>query len=214
MPQNSHVEAFSDEDQQQALHPAASTGAAVSEFYRLRQSGSELARNLPWQPNVHSSGWIVKQRHELDVTLRPLLATLHAPVPKASASDDFHWLHDNVRLLYSELQATADAVKPLSKIPHAYTSNGESIPRAAGVAEEFLLAAGFKFSEPAFNAYVQGFQETTVLDVKELWALVSCLKIILLKEIASLGQRVLADTESVHGVAVCIRSLRDIAETS
>lgn len=214
MPQNSHIEAFSDEDQQQALHPVASNVATVSEFDRLRQRGSELASNLPWQPNVHSSDWIVKQRHELDVTLRPLLAALHAPVPKASVSDDFHWLHDNVRLLYSELQATADALKPLSKIPHAYTSNGESIPRAAGVAEEFLLAAEFKFSEPAFNAYVHAFQEVTVLNVTELWALVSCLKIILLKEIAARGQRVVADTESVHGVAVCIRSLREIAETS
>jgi hypothetical protein len=78
-----------------------------SELEELSRHASELAHSLPFQPNLQSSEWIVKRRRALNRTLVPLLGALQSPIPKEPVSDDFRWLHDNVRLLYSELQATA-----------------------------------------------------------------------------------------------------------
>ena len=209
MPQHPHLETVHDEPQQ----PERAVETAP-EFEDLRSRASELARNLPWHPTVKSSDWIVKQRRALNAALAPVLAGIHQPAPKTGVSDDFHWLCDNVRLVYSELHATADAVKPLSKIPHAYTSSGETVPRVAAVAQGFLSAAAYEFREPAFGAYVRAFQEITLLNVKELWAVVSCMKVALLKEIAIRGARVLADPQGVYGLGVCMRSLREIGDAS
>jgi cyclic beta-1,2-glucan synthetase len=210
MPQNPRAEAVHEEGEQ--LSERVPDNAM--EFDGLRVHAFELARNLRWNPAVKSSEWVVKQRRKLNATLGAVLAALHQPVPKTEASSDFHWLHDNVRLLYSELQATADAVQQLRKIPHAYISSGEDVPRAAAVAQAFLAATAREFSESAFRAYVQAFQETTVLNVGELWALVSCVKLALLQEIAIRGSRVLADRQGVYGLGVCIRSLKEIGNTS
>ncbi len=211
MPQNPHLETANANEEAQPPERIAET---VPEYSELRSHASNLARNLPWHPTVKSSDWIVKQRRALHEALGPVLAAIHQPAPKTEVSDDFHWLHDNVRLVNSELHATADAVKPLSKIPHAYISSGETVPRAAAVAQGFLSAAGYEFREPAFAAYVQAFQEITLLNVKELWALVSCMKVTLLKEVAIRGARVLSDPQGAYGLGACMRSLRDIADAS
>ncbi|MGH9529162.1 MAG: glucoamylase family protein, partial [Terriglobales bacterium] len=205
MPQNPHIETVHEEAQ---VPPGV---AAPPEFSELRTRAHDLARNLPWHPTVKSSDWIVKQRRALNASLAPVLAALHQPAPKTGVSDDFHWLHDNVRLFYSELQATADAVPQLSRTPHAQTASGETIPRVAAVAQGFLAAAAYEFSEQAFAAYVQAFQEVTLLNVKELWALVSCMKLVLLHEIAVRGAQVLAGPQGLYGLGACVRSLREIA---
>jgi cyclic beta-1,2-glucan synthetase len=205
MSQNPNLETIHEEER---LTPAHERGSDS-----LWTHASELARSVPLQPDIRASDWIVKRRRALNAALAPLFAALHQPVPKTDVSDDFHWLHDNVRLLSSELHATVDAVRPLSRVPHAYTG-GESLPRAAAVARGFLLANQYEFSEPAFTSYILAFQQTTILNVQELWALVSCMKLALLEEVAARGPRVVADKQNPHGIAVCIRSLREIAETS
>src|SRR5712692_484095 len=48
----------------------------------------------------------------------------------------------------------------------------------------------------------------------ELWGLVPALKLVLLEEIAVRGSRLLADTRESCDAGVCVRSLRDIGETS
>ncbi|MGH9510862.1 MAG: glucoamylase family protein [Terriglobales bacterium] len=209
MPQNPQTETLHHEKEAQSGRPPES-----AEFDRLRSSASGLSRNLPWNPAVKSSDWIVGERRTLNAALAPVLAALHQPVPKTELSDDLRWLHDNVRLLYTESHATADAVQPLTKIPHVYTAGGETVPRAAAVARGFLVAASYEFSESAFAAYLEVFQENVVLNVKELWALVACMKLALLEEIAVRGKRALAGKDSRHDVGLCIRSLRDITETS
>jgi len=208
MPQNPNIEAIHEETRH-----AESLDRQGSELKELSRHASELAHSLPLQHNVKSSEWIVKRRRDLNKRLPPLLDALQTPTPKEPVSDDFRWLHDNVRLLYSELQATADSVKTLSKIPHAYVE-GESIPRAAAVAQGFLQATGYVFTEPAFACYVHAFQQVSILNIRELWGLIPCVKLALLEEVAARGPQVLADKQSLGGVGVCIRSLREIGETS
>jgi cyclic beta-1,2-glucan synthetase len=209
MPQDPDIETVHEE----AERPPESVRQKGSELEELSRHASKLAHSLPLQPNVQSSEWIVKRRRALNKRLPPLLGALQTPAHKEPVSDDFRWLHDNVRLLYSEFQATADSVKTLRKIPHAY-GGGESVPRAATVAQGFLLAIGYVFSEAAFASYLQAFQQVSILNVRELWGLIPCMKLTLLEEVSNRGPRVLADKQSLAGIGACIRSLREIGETS
>ena len=50
--------------------------------------------------------------------------------------------------------------------------------------------------------------------MRELWALVPALKLVLLEEIAARGSKVPDDPGGSYGVGICVRSLREIGHTS
>ena len=61
----------------------------------------------------------------------------------------------------------------------------------------------------------KSFQRTTELQIRELWALVPALKLVLLEQIALRGRQLLEDPEiDSNGVGVCVRSLRDVGQTT
>ena len=72
----------------------------------LRIRGTGLARDLVWLPGQHASRPLWKRCRNLSGALKRLLRKLESPPPKA-ISDDFRWLHDNLRLLEAELEASA-----------------------------------------------------------------------------------------------------------
>lgn len=181
----------------------------------VREKAEELARTLGWLPNTPSSRTFAERNSALTRAFKPILAALEARPPKAPISDDFRWLYDNDRLLYSELRGTAKTLNSRKKTPHVRTQKNEVMPRALALAEGFLDAVGAEFSEPEFTLFVETFQRTTVLKLHELWTLVAALKLVLLEQIAARGKRLLGDpANGSQGVAVCIRSLRDIGQTS
>ncbi len=207
---DSHIELFREET---ASQPKGLLDSASQE-QALRANAAQLAHKLGWQPSVKSSRYFVERVRALGKSLNSVLAKLHGPAPKTPVSDDFHWLHENVNLLYTELQGIGAGLKPSQKSPHVRTPSGVIIPRIAALAEGFLAATERQFSEPAFATYVAAFEETTVLKIAELWALVPALKLVLLEQIAVRGARVLEDREGSYGVAACVRSLRDVGQTS
>ena len=85
-------------------------------------------------------------------------------------------------------------------------------PRVLALAAGFLAATSYEFSERSLNGYVQAFQQSSTLQLHELWALVPSLKLVLLEEIAARGSKVITDPEGSYGVGVCIRSLREISQ--
>ena len=173
---------------------------------------AELARNLAWLPGEHASRPFWNRYRSLSRALKPLLTMLESPPPKL-LSDDFRWLHDNVRLLEAELEDVCERFKVAHKLPYARTQAGAIIPRIAALAEDLLDAAAYQFSELEFTSYVQAFQETTVLNMMELWTLVPVLKLVLLEQIAAHGRHLLADPTGAYGVETLIRSLRDVGHT-
>jgi cyclic beta-1,2-glucan synthetase len=180
----------------------------------LRSNAAQLAHKLGWQPSVKSSRYFIERARAVIKALKPVLGRLHGPTPKAEVSEDFHWLHENVNLLYTEMQGIEKALKPLLKRPHVRTPSGVVVPRIAALAEGFLTASERQFSDTAFTAYLSAFQASTVLKIQELWGLVPALKLVLLEQIALRGARVLEDKQGQYGVGACVRSLRDIGQTS
>ncbi|HET6176702.1 MAG TPA: glucoamylase family protein [Candidatus Sulfotelmatobacter sp.] len=181
----------------------------------LHAKAEELARSLTWLPNVPSSHTLWERGHALARAFKPVFAALESPAPKMPFSDDFRWLYDHDRLLYSELQNIAESLKQESKTPHVRTASGQVVPQVLALAEGFLEAVSYEFSEEEFTLFVEVFQQTKALQLQELWTLVAALRLVLLEQIAVRSKGVLQDpsAESQY-LGTCVRSLREIGQTT
>jgi cyclic beta-1,2-glucan synthetase len=195
-----------------AEHPTDSSTKMSLDEQTLRLNAAHLARNLSWLPKQSTSRILADRCRTLSSALKPLLRALEAPFSGPVVSDDSRWLYDNVRLLVSELDNAGETFKGQRTIPHIRTQSGAILPRVLALVEAFLAATGYAFSETAFTSYVEAFQQETVLKIKELWALVPVLKLVLLEQVVARGSRLVADPAGSYGVDVCMRSLRDVGQ--
>jgi cyclic beta-1,2-glucan synthetase len=195
-------------------HPVAPSDDEGASERELRSQAAELARSLSWLPSENSSRAFVERCRQLSKTLKPLLRKIDVPLPGTPVSDDSRWLHDNVYLIISEFDGASETLKLRRKTPHVRTPNGAVVPRVAALAEGLLLATAYQFSEKTFTNYVEAFQQQTVLNTKELWALVPVLKLVLLEQIAIRGSQLIANPSGAYDVGVCVRSLREVAQAS
>src|ERR1700688_1394483 len=183
----------------------------VSPYIGLRSSAAQLARGLAWVPGQQESTDLRDRCHALSDLFRRLLASLDSQ--SKNASDDFQRLLENVSLLHAELEDTSRIFDIGQKIPQVRTPDGALISRIAAVAQDFLSAAEYQFSESAFSSYMQAFQEVTVLTMAELWTLIPAMKIVLLEQIAEHGSRLLENPSSSSGIHELVRSLLEIKHT-
>src|SRR5262249_43706281 len=95
------------------------------------------------------------------------------------------------------------------------TKSGESLPRVLALAEEFLDAVSYEFIEQDFALFIEVFQKTTVLELRELWGLSAALKLVLLEQIAERGKNLITDPQNdSYKIGVRIRSLRELGQIS
>src|SRR5581483_4012563 len=208
MPENPHLEIVNAEVQR--LSDAAET---VPDTQHLRALATDFAKGLHWMPSVTSSAWFRDRSASVSAALKPVLREFRKPFSEGPVSDDARWLHDNLRLIRNEMSDSREALGPYRKTPHVRTSAGDTAPRAAAVAEAFLAAVGYQYTEQAFSAYLAAFQQTTMLNLKELWALVPAMKLALLQQITERGNKLLAENAGPYAIGVCVASLRDVAQT-
>ena len=210
MPQNTHLEVVKEE----AERHFDSSKAISQDLEVLRAHALKAAPNLPWLPNTPASA-VASERFQTAVDqLHPLLEGLNEFRTEEDVSDDFRWLRDNVRLLHAGVQDVAEDLENLETVPHVRAPSKTVAPRSLALAEEFLAAAQYQFTEEALSAYIGSFQKVTVLNLKELSGLVSCMKLVLLEQIISRGLQLLKDRKGTYGIAACVRSLRDVGQAN
>jgi cyclic beta-1,2-glucan synthetase len=181
----------------------------------LRAAGSQFAAQLGWLPGTSSSSVFALRCSALEKSLKTIFAGIDAAFAFSPNSDDLRWLRDNVQLVFSEMQAVGYELKPLKRLPHARDQHGVVMPRVLALAAAFLEAASDRFWEAGFMAFAEGFQEHTVLELCEITTLAPALKLALLERIAERGNLILNDdTVAAVNVGICIRGLRDVAQTS
>jgi hypothetical protein len=205
MPDNTHIEiieSVSERTPQQAKETAP-------DLDQLARNAEELSKLLAWNPSVHTSHFFSARWSAMEAALRPALEKVNRTPRTPDESDDRRWLRENMALLWAEIWNTRNAFKLHKKLPHVKTPSGATIPRAAAVAEAYLRAVEFDFSEASFLAYLGAFQRTTVLKFRELWALLPAMELVLLEQITIRARKHLNDGAPA-GVGICIRSLREI----
>jgi cyclic beta-1,2-glucan glucanotransferase len=211
MPENTHLE-LENEEAERLQEASPSEGLDKQALF---SHATELARSLAWVPSLRSSDSIYDRyrivREAINSQLQPFRAALPLDKP---VSDDFRWLHDNVSLLDMELHAMSEALKPLRTTPHVYSGERAITPRPVAIAQGYLTASEYRFTEQSFTSYIQAFQEVTVLKMKELSALVAALKLVLLEEIVARAAKVLQDKDGSYSVGICISSLRAATQAS
>src|SRR3984893_16643388 len=161
MPQNTHIESvLAEEDHQREVNGESSNLQA------LRLAGVQFSSQLGWVPGAPSSRIFSERARRLRSALRPVFAGVEAK-KQSHISNDLQWLRDNVSLIYAQMVSLPTEVKPLREVPHVRGQNGEIVPRALALPEVFLASAGYEFSDQAFAAFCQGFQEKNPLNLPE-----------------------------------------------
>jgi hypothetical protein len=176
---------------------------------QLQRGGEDLSKLLAWNPSVHTSHFFSVRWNAMASVLRPTLEKISKKDREQSEPDDLRWMRDNMYLLWSELWNTRNAFKLHKVSPHVRTPSGSTIPRSAAVAEAYLHAVKFNFDEKSFSAYLGGFQNSSPLKFRELWALLPAMELVLLEHVAIRARKFLQTGEAVS-VGICIRSLREI----
>src|SRR5579864_5342551 len=205
MPENTHIEMI--ENLAERL-PKATT-EATPDLEQIRRNAEEVSKLLAWNPSVHTSHFFSARWNAMAAVLRPALERKNDTPRKPGEPDDLRWLRENLVLLWAELWNTRNAFKLSRRLPHVRTPSGATIPRAAAVAEAYLHAVGFKFSEASFLAYLDEFQKTTVLKFRELWTLLPSMELVLLEQVAIRAKKFLKNSEPV-AIGICVHSLREV----
>ena len=207
MPQNTHLEIVTSEER------LGQIGWEPADLRSLRLKAEELAHNLAWSPGTAKSRTFAERYRSMREKLRPAFRRLEPRTAETGIGDDYRWLFDNVRLLPSEMQGIADSLRELKKLPHVRTPKGVVMPRVLGLAEGYLDATSNVFSEQSFIFFLEVFQKTTVLELKEFSAVVQALRLVLLEQIAGCAARVVREPSLDCGLGPCIRSLREASQT-
>jgi hypothetical protein len=180
---------------------------------KLSLNAGELARNLAWIPGQQESRNFRDRCETLTRAFRPVLASVQNPALRPS-SDDFLALQEQIYLLSGELGQTCTTFSEPHKLPQVRTAHGTIIPRIAALAEDYLAAVGYQFSQESFASYIHAFQQVTVLKMAEIWMLVPVMKLVLMEHIAELGRRLLEDPSGSYAIRDAIRGLQEIKQTS
>ena len=183
-------------------------------LFMMGQKGWRAA--LTWLPNLPSSPTFVERSHAVAHELKPVFDAVERPTSELLACDDFRWLYDNSRLLYSDLQAVTVG----SEVSNQASSRSNFrmarlFPGCWRSRKDSLETVSYEFSEQEFILFVEVFQQTTPLNLRELWVLASALRLVLLEQIAVRGKKLLENPQdSSSNVNVCVRSLRDVGHTN
>src|SRR5208283_661469 len=195
--------------------PAGELSDPAYDLPALCSAAKELASRLGWLPGVHTSKTFSRRCRKLRAAYQPLFASIEAAGRLNPESDDLRWFRDNDQLIYAELRSVATELKPLKRLPHARGRKDDIVPRVLALAQAFLDLTSNRFRETTFTTFFQAFQESAVLELREVSAVVSAMKLVLLERIAARCRCLLNDPAGqAYGVGMCVRSLRDITQTS
>ncbi len=185
---------------------------------RLRDSAvADAARSwaqaITWLPGTKQSDHFARRWTALTRRLEPILSEVDFTLaPDEQLPEDLQWMHDNVRLVRATQSEVQQSVSSLRRVPHVRTPDKAVMPRVVAMAQDFLSAVEYRYSDQAFSAYVAAFQTVTGLNMGELSLLAPALKLVVLEEFVTRGSEVLKQPEKPRGISDLMGSMRDLSE--
>ena len=185
----------------------------MADIANLNSKAADLAAGLTWLPDRLTDEPFSDRCRNLMAAIQPLFQVATTR-PSETDSEELRLLHDNLLLLEAELADACASTNASLKHPLVRTADGAVVPRIAAVADGYLAAVDCQFDVATFTEYVQAFQDTTVLTLAELWAIIPVLKLRLLEQIAEQGQRLLREFPDGVDIKTPLFSLREIKQTT
>jgi cyclic beta-1,2-glucan synthetase len=129
------------------------------------------------------------------------------PTNPSGGPDPLLEIRENPRLLRGVVLEAASIRRKVRRLPRIILSNGEEEPRASALAAAYLDAASSIWSTDAFRTFLDEAQKTDPLELQELWALPTMLKLSLLEWILSQADaRLHAPDSTAAGSADVLRT--------
>jgi hypothetical protein len=183
-------------------------------------AGRALAATLSWLPATPSSDAFSRRCQALSTAFRTLQSGVSAAFAKATnfrgvPDEGLLWLRDNAQEFSSASRQLSDELGSLTHLP-VVASKDQIVPRVLAIAQGFVEESGPTFSKHQFTTFCMAVEETSPLEYHEIGALVPALRLVLLEEIASRGERVVSDPLSgaSQQITLWIQSFRHVARTS
>ena len=141
-----------------------------------RTEGERLARSIGLQSPRGRRARLPNRRRRLRTFIRRIAANV--------VDENATYVLDNVRLIMASEKEARDVARRLHKYPQAASSPGVSGPRVALVAKEYWNIAQ-AFTEETLQAFVEGIQRVTTLNMGELWGLKPALQLELIDRLVT-----------------------------
>ena len=179
----------------------------------LSTRAAGCARNMQWVPEKSSEHYahrlkkIEERLQEVFATADSSTSTIHL------VESEQRWLRENRDFLRAELAVLQTSISGVTRSDHVRGPEQELVPRVLVLAEDFMPAVHYRFSDTEFIEYVRGFQNAVVLRSSELWQISPGLKLVALEHIADVVLTP-GNTAESNGTAVsdCIKSLRELEQ--
>jgi cyclic beta-1,2-glucan synthetase len=183
------------------LQRFAQHGRSLGETHRAARSGSRAATFVP---RLHSNIQMLRDAHRY---IGEQAATGYDISPAAE------WLLDNFHLIEAQLKEIREGL-PRSyfrTLPVLLDEPLAGLPRVYGVAWAFVAHTDGAFDEELLEQFLVAYQETRELNLNEMWALPTTLRVVLVENLRRLAERV-ATNKAARAVAnLCCDRIETLA---
>jgi len=145
----------------------------------------------------------------LRTNIRVLREAHHAIGEQAATGYDVspaaEWLLDNFHLIEAQLEQIRDAL-PRSyfrSLPLLQDEPLAGLPRIYGVAWAFVAHTDGAFDDELLAHFLNGYQETRELSLREMWALPTTLRVLLIENLRRLAERVACNKAAREVANLC-----------
>ena len=138
------------------------------------------------------------------------------PADPSAGPDPLLEIRENPRLLRGVVLEAASIRRKVQRLPRILVENGEEETRVIALAAVYLDAAHSVWSTDAFRIFMDEAQRTDPLELKELWALPTMLKFLLLEwTLTQASARLHAPDSTAAGSAEILRTrIKSMRESS
>ncbi|OOG58792.1 carbohydrate-binding protein [Polaromonas sp. C04] len=171
----------------------AQHGRSLGETHRAARSGSPAATFFPrLQSNIQT---LREAHHYLGVQA----STGYDISPAAE------WLLDNFHLIEAQLKEIHDGLPRLyfRALPVLLDEPLAGLPRIYGVAWAFVAHTDGAFDEDLLTQFLCAYQETRDLNLSEMWALPTTLRVVLVENLRRLAERVASNKAAREVANLC-----------
>ncbi|MBY0436626.1 MAG: carbohydrate-binding protein, partial [Burkholderiales bacterium] len=121
------------------------------------------------------------------------------------------WLLDNFHLIEAQLKAIHDGLprRYFRALPVLLDEPLAGLPRVYGVAWAYVAHTDGAFDADLLAGFLAAYQETRPLDLSEMWALPTTLRVVLIENLRRLAERLAAHKAARELANVCCDRLRE-----
>ncbi|MEP7276624.1 MAG: carbohydrate-binding protein, partial [Betaproteobacteria bacterium] len=149
--------------------------------------GSDALADASFFPRIFDNARVLRQSHAL------IGNYARAGLSVSPAAE---WLLDNFHVVESQLVEIRDGLPRhyFRRLPKLADAPLTGMPRVYGIAWAYVAHTGSDFDLALLKRFVAAYQEVDELDIGELWALPTTLRVVLIENLRRMAERIVANT--------------------